>query len=172
MLPAVKCSDCGFLALRHRVSRELMDAHYQFRDHGSLPADMNAPSDPVFGQPSIFEGVPICFVRKVHFGREIEAAYPGLWFPVDEHRLEAIQKDRKCDGFTPWQQGFSPKEHHEMLMAEQQRKWQEDRDARMAALEAQRFKQSQDNTILVGAMGLIATLLATILGFVLAKWGS
>jgi len=40
--------------------------------------------------------------------------------------LEVITKDRpECEGkFTPWQQGFAPKEHREMLDRQELRNWE------------------------------------------------
>ena len=50
--------------------------------------------------------------------------------------LEVISKDRTCpkrkqaDGFTRWQQGFTPKEHREMLDRERMQEWQAKQDAK------------------------------------------
>jgi hypothetical protein len=42
--------------------------------------------------------------------------------------LGVIRHERECKKFTPWQQGFSPKEHAEMLHEQQMRQWQESRE--------------------------------------------
>ena len=47
---------------------------------------------------------------------------------VDIHELRAthiIDDDRTCQEFTKWRQGFTPKEHREMLDRKDFREWQE-----------------------------------------------
>ena len=46
-------------------------------------------------------------------------------FPKDEF-LRVINEDRECDCFTEWQQGYSPREHAEMMMNEATLKIQRD----------------------------------------------
>jgi len=41
--------------------------------------------------------------------------------------LEILQKDRNCDDFRPWNLGFTPKEHREMLDRERMLRFEEER---------------------------------------------
>jgi hypothetical protein len=54
------------------------------------------------------------------------------------NRLEEIQTERECPGFTLWHPGFTPKEHQEMLDQQRLLEWQterEDSDRRNRRLE-------------------------------------
>ncbi|MDZ4687897.1 MAG: hypothetical protein SH850_22720 [Planctomycetaceae bacterium] len=65
---------------------------------------------------------PVCFVNATNFHQEIggEATQGSV--------LTAIKADRSCDEFVSWTQGFSPKEHAEMLQQQALREWQRERD--------------------------------------------
>jgi len=80
-----------------------------------------------------YRHIPICFARAYDLQSEIpgqlsqgQEDYPAVLV------LEVISKDRTCpkrnqaDGFTRWHQGFTPKEHREML----DRQWVLDFEAR------------------------------------------
>ena len=65
----------------------------------------------------------ICFVRVIQFPIQ----------PRNEELLDLLQRERECAEFTPWYQGFTPKEHEEMLDRQRLREWQakrEDEDRR------------------------------------------
>jgi hypothetical protein len=77
--------------------------------------------------------------------------------------------DKSCDGFTPWIQGFTPKEHREMLDREEDRKrqerldkdhreWQEELMNRQAELQGQQAWQ------LVAIAGILTILAAVVSG--------
>ena len=118
----VKCIDCGFLATRDYVTRELAEVDSDFRRSGG-PTEM--PGSPRHWQ----DRAPICFVQSVDLQAEVlgdlEPDYPAGsrsrsqifdGAPADVI-LELFGRERpECEeAFTTWQQGFSPKEHREML---------------------------------------------------------
>lgn len=89
------------------------------------------------GTQTSYRHIPICFARAYDLQSEIpgklpqgEKDYPAVLV------LEVISKDRTCpkrkqaDGFTRWQQGFTPKEHREMLDRERMQEWQAKQDAK------------------------------------------
>lgn len=97
----VKCAECGFLCFRDRGTFELVEAVESIRSATVIPNAL------VYQRP-------YCFVRKVDFAQEygwepraLDAAEGGVF--------TAISAERECDGFEPWQQGFTPQEHREML---------------------------------------------------------
>lgn len=117
----VKCAECGYLAVRHVETRQLLDAEIAFREQGSLPSRR---SPDWIGIP-IYDELPVCFARAVSFRQEIKTP------ASDERRLDCVQKQRNCDKITDWHQGFTPKEHREMLLSKE-------------ALEIQREEQAND----------------------------
>lgn len=109
----VKCSDCGFLAMRRRDDLTFVEADREFRTTG------RAEKGPKFIQER-----PICFARKTNFIEELSDQ-----INPDPPKVKAgIQRERECDGFTEWQLGFSPKEHQEMIDRKWMLEYQERRD--------------------------------------------
>lgn len=124
MMPdAVKCADCGFLGLRCTDTNiKLIEAELQFRQTGEVPPR---------GDGAGYDAFPVCFPGACIFREETSSAAKQI--------AEVLAKERKCDSFTRWKQGHSPKEHWEMLdrqwMLEFQakredefRRWQRDAD--------------------------------------------
>ena len=109
----VKCQDCGFLSLRKHATQELIEATEYTRQQGVLKPD---------GQ---CEMVPVCFVKAFNFSKESQPRSGA-----DENNQERVRiftTERDCNSWVEWQQGYTPKEHKEMLDQEALRKWQEDR---------------------------------------------
>lgn len=79
-----------------------------------------------------------------------------------------VQQERDCESFTPWQQGFTPKEHREMLDQQVLREWQakrEDADRqwrREREAEDKRFR-TKELRWMVGAI-VVAALLGAVVG--------
>jgi len=130
----VKCVDCGFLALLdERGGQPLIEASVIYRERGV------APSYTLPGSTTTYDHDPVCFAQAVNF----------LDTNIRRGIYSFVRTEKECSSFTPWQQGFTPKEHREMLdrqkmldwQAEREdkdRKWREDqdmkRDERQAAL--------------------------------------
>lgn len=115
----VKCAECGFLAIRNVESRELEEAEKDIREHGCCTVLIGQ----IQGHPQLrHTGLPLCFAGRY-----------DLW---DESKKETVKgdrntrgartvihKQRRCEGFTKWQLGFTPKEHREMIDRQWERKW-------------------------------------------------
>ena len=127
MTSTVKCADCGFLALLNIRTRQLVDVEDSIRAGGGIPSDSAG---------YFYDERPFCFIRKFNFCDEVgPRADNGA-------RIAVISKQRDCDGFTEWHQGFSPKEHVEMTLLEEQREWQRKREeADMVAREQQATRE-------------------------------
>ena len=100
---SVKCADCGYLAVRHRQTRQLLDAELLLRERGYLLEE-----NPGTGK-TVYEPHPICFVQKIKFRDKVGAS------PTEQSLKDAVQNIWECDQFTDWKQGFTPKEHREMI---------------------------------------------------------
>jgi hypothetical protein len=55
--------------------------------------------------------------------------------------MRVIQAERPCDAFTQWHQGFSPKEHSEMQLTEELRKWEQEQRQRDRQWQEDRRKE-------------------------------
>ena len=123
-----KCVDCGFLALRliHPDSAEtaypavvgLAEADQGFRSTGKIPRIAPPPTRGVLhGTRQVYADRPVCFVQADDYSTDGD----GI--------LALLQRDRSCEpANTPWHQGFSPKEHQEMLDRKELLEWQERRE--------------------------------------------
>jgi hypothetical protein len=143
----VKCSECGYLASRDVNSRQLEETEQEIRETGS--------EVPVFNTGKILGRYepPICFRSSPDY-----KAFPLS--PMDTHtkaiKLE-IQRERDCDLFTTWQQGFTPKEHREMLDRKEMLKWQAERED---ADRKWRSKQEWNFVIIAGGFTLLGAMIA------------
>ena len=82
--------------------------------------------------------------------------------------IMVLQKDRSdCPEWTPWHQGFSPKEHREMLNSREEREWNK---ALLERLEDMRARTENRKwlwgVVVIGSLLIIATLA----GPLLAAW--
>ena len=159
----VKCAECGFLAMRHEHNRGLVEAERITRVDGFVPEKLNV------------EKMPLCFLMLIDFRAHIAGA-------ADEQRRDALNAERECADFTPWRQGFSPKEHQEMLdrqwmldfqtrREDADRTWRQECDDRnrewqenQAAIADKRHTQSLWIAMIAAAIGAVATLLAVKVG--------
>jgi hypothetical protein len=107
----VKCANCGFLAMRERRTRLLAEVELDARTSGRALSVTVADA-------KLGEDFPICFVMAHPLLEETCAFDP-------RNPLSVIQKDRKCESFCQWQQGYTPKEHREMLSIKEEREWRE-----------------------------------------------
>jgi hypothetical protein len=111
-----KCKDCGFLAIWLRAHNRFQEATELTRDHG-LPPEIIQNDEKVFHAK--------CFIRKYDLVAECKAANPidQVW-QFNKRILEVVDKERSCNGYKAWIQGFSPKEHQEILDKKSERRWQ------------------------------------------------
>lgn len=108
MSEMVRCADCGYLAQRRTEDRMLLDAEDNYRRTAGVPSLKHAPE-------LLYEEIPICFVRAINFREAISDGYDRY----DSTRaLTVIKSPRECGFFTKWHQGFTPKEHYEMMLEE------------------------------------------------------
>ena len=142
------CKNCGFLALRDKHTRELGEADEGYRELLDLRSG-----------PSPF---PVCFVSAVNLRFEIDA-------PTQEAIMEVIVfKDRSdCPGWTPWQQGFTPKEHREMLDRKEEREWNR---ALVETLEDTRARREGLHLLVTVIVAGILLFIATLAAPTLAVW--
>jgi hypothetical protein len=105
----VRCSECGFLASRNVHSRQLEETEQRTRDKGYVDTGCREAPICLAGASDLWADSGIT-AQTVCYGN------------VDGIRL-AIQKERECKEFVEWQQGFTPKEHREMIDWERERRW-------------------------------------------------
>jgi hypothetical protein len=145
MAVLVKCADCGFLAVRHMDTRALLDAEELLRVNGEIPSRNTGMM--------IYDEWPVCFIRRANFRKEMNDNSGS------PHRKKVLNDKRECDdGFTPWQQGLTPKEHLEMQL---DHKW------RMEQAEREREWRKEDIALAEKAMkvNIRSYLLAAVIGF-------
>lgn len=116
----VKCADCGFLAVRHFETRQLLDAEPLFRSRGYIPSVTVGKG----ADSRAYDEHPVCFANYINFRTPEEAGISAS----EGTRRDAVQKERECPHFTQWQQGFTPKEHREMIQQAELMRLQNERD--------------------------------------------
>ena len=116
-----KCQDCGFLTARNRDTRYLDEAEASFRETGT-PLKIRNLQTQKHGWPSNTEkdeDFPICFKQI----RGLMAEAKATVAPTHARKvLQVITGEKECDYFVDWMQGFTPKEHQEMI----DRQWMPD----------------------------------------------
>lgn len=128
MADKITCENCGFLALRNRISGLLDEAPQEYRWRAEVPefrrpgVNVSRSMADFYDHP--YTGVPICLVRAHPLHNEFANQDQVGDFEI----FGTLTKERNCADrklFTPWRQGFSPKEHREMIDRREQREWQE-----------------------------------------------
>ena len=142
-----KCSECGFLTIRENLGGDLIEVTEDYRISGRVPDYLDTTGVSNF---------PICFAMAWNLHPEsARAATDQILSKTDdfgERVLGVITRDRKCPpedkdvGFTKYQQGFTPKEHREMLDRERLLQFEENRQSADVAFrreEAEAVRQWQ-----------------------------
>jgi hypothetical protein len=167
-----RCAECGFIALRSTQTRMLVEVDGTIRHRathgGSLVEFVEA-----------YELDPVCFVQAFDLPTEGE----GHSWPI----AKILPKPRDCPKFVLWKQGFSPKEHQQMIdslelinrqndQRERDRQWEERREDAMRRWEEKRDQEAayRDklarrsslignivNAIIAGGLGLLAVYIAS-----------
>ena len=177
---SVRCSECGFLALRRRDgSSALEEAHEQFRDNARVTHDRSG---------NHHDETPICFVRAAALRKECGGER------ADSDKVAVvIHCDRQCSAFVSWEQGFSPKEHvdkmyNEILLkmrrdesdvdrawrerqAEQDHAWREQQAERDREWRKEDRSLAMSNLFVAAGVG-IASAVATLIAAKLLPWSS
>ena len=166
------CANCGFLAVRQYATRQLVDAERDLRNNGRIPwvkLDGRTSTE-------AYDEYPVCFMGKVDLQQKIGR-------PCDDsHRITTILQVT-CEDHTPWKQGFTPKEHLEMMQQAARLEWQTRREEADKTERAARDKQARDfqaqqadlnrqyNTRNLWALGaiVIATVVGPIIGAIIAS---
>jgi hypothetical protein len=79
-----------------------------------------------------------CFARALP-EQERQQALTG-----SEESFRIIRENRECASFTPWRQGYTPKEHAEMLQNAELREWQQkETEKQRAWLEEQKLRDQE-----------------------------
>ena len=142
----VKCSECGYLAVRDKDSRELKEAEVEYRKRGLRIAK--------------YEYIPICFVQVRDFRDEVINKKGAS--NLDNISIgEFISKEIKCELFTKWLQGLTPKEHVEMIDRERMLKWQIERED---ADRKWRTKQQWFMVLVAGIFTIIGAVIVLLIG--------
>lgn len=164
----VKCADCGFLAVRHFETRDLLDAEELLRRDGEMPLQ------PGTGH-YIYDPWPICFARVIDFRAALEDNSGS------PHRKRVINEGRECNRFTPWIQGLTPKEHVELKIEEDRQLWETQRDLddklwreKQEEKADQRHREAitaaRSMSLVSALIGFVAALAACGLTYLLANW--
>ena len=118
----VKCADCGYLSVRSRVDHSLGDATIDFRERGAVP---NRTDDRGMNPNPLHEKIPLCFAGQTYLGDAIKNV--NTKSNLNDEVKTIINKEIDCKEFTKWRQGFTPKEHREMIDREGMQKREEER---------------------------------------------
>lgn len=157
------CSSCGFLTVRG-VGGGFIEVDDLYRRQAKRDPASTAHAD-----VEEWRRLPLCFMLKYNLPGEI---HDDVGSTNDQPAvLKTITAERDCDGWTEWQQGFTPKEHREDEI--RQAIW--DREDRRDAIVEQQH-QDEMNTLRVQHRWQLAifggaVILATLLGSMIqAGW--
>ncbi|MCG8648692.1 MAG: hypothetical protein MI861_02605 [Pirellulales bacterium] len=164
----VKCKECGLLGVRARETRAIAEAEEEYRQRRCIPSkEIRSPQ-------GVYEEIPLCFARAFNF----QAACSND--RSENATLELIDAERDCEHFIQWEQGFTPQEHIEMKMMQQQireerqwrerqqmldRQWREDQSARDHLWQERMQQKSRVVTLLAALIGIGAALSGAAMGY-------
>ena len=178
----VKCSECGFLAIRRQEDGRIIDADATYRTEGfqAYQRDTTFPT-------------PNCYIREqpIHLepfegaGTAVKLAgeAPGLIYlgnkegvdVTDQFVLSIIHKERICSGFTRWRgEGITPKEHREMQDRDNVLRWQREReesDKAFQAREASENRKWRFREFLVAVIGVAVLITVSLVAAFIERGG-
>ena len=80
-----------------------------------------------------------------------------------------LQSERKCQSFTPWQLGFSPKEHREMMdrkeIRDQNHRWEEEDRQWRQSVDKQNRRLNRINLIIVAVASVLTAAAVLVAAF-------
>jgi hypothetical protein len=160
MSKSVKCADCGFLALRHKTTRQLVEVEERTRRDGAIP------HNPAFNDECC-EPTPVCFVESRYLADEFDNAdVKGGRFEKLRHVL-TNSRESECNGkFVKWRPGFSPKEMLEMEMLKEQRRWQERESEKNRSFEVEQGglnRRQQRLSLGIAILAVVVSVLVALL---------
>jgi len=115
----VRCSECGFLAARNIDTRNLDEVEEEFRRNGNPPTEIIAGKEIGYYRHKRY---PICFVQK----HNLLDSFKRISGEESTRFLTVIGEERQCELFIDWHQGYTPKEHQEMIDRERRDKFEAD----------------------------------------------
>ncbi len=124
-MPPVRCADCGFLAVVHAETDELLEVPEAVRKTWAIPPSATRP------QYKRYCDMPVCFARACDLAGDV-----GVFSP--QRVLAVIERERECGAFHAHKVGQSPKELESMITLE---RIQQEADARRAADDAIQAEQ-------------------------------
>jgi hypothetical protein len=119
------CAECGYLGIRSSTTKELVEVEETFRREGA--------EDRTGGVQAAYVGKPVCAIMAADL-QAVVSSRRGSSI------AQMLSEQRNCEHGTRWLRGFTPKEHLQMNLIEEQRekhrKWEEeDRAWRQAQAE-------------------------------------
>lgn len=183
----VKCADCGYLTiLQKHPDRALAEVDREIRKTGDPPVKHH--------QGQEFENWPLCFVHRYELKHEFdEANEQSRQNSRQQNFLAVINLPRNCEpvdckGFVEWKQGFTPKEHYEMMLSaemlaiqhrreDDDRKWRGDeskKNRKANAVESKRNRKANKQNSRIAVFGAVgAAIVGSIVGVIAgAVWKS
>jgi hypothetical protein len=121
----VRCADCGFLATIELKTRRLGETEERNRKTGTG-----------WGDGATFDRMPVCVAKEISFKDQLPNAN-------DAEIAAVLAMERECKSFTPWKQGFTPKEHREMIENQELRAWQERQEEQRKATQCWQEEQRE-----------------------------
>ena len=125
----VRCADCGLLCYKNQATRTFEHVDAEARKTAQFPTYK------LGGGNIRFRYDPYCLVLACDLAKELKARTPpsdagGNFQSPIEAVLEVIGEQRECSSWVKWRPGFSPKEHMEMQLLDEQRKWEQEQRER------------------------------------------
>ena len=159
-----KCVDCGFLSAKNIYTRNLEEVEKEFRRSGNSPYTILGGKEIGYHTHKEY---PICFVQKYN----LLDSFKKTSGQESTKFLLIINKERECELFREWQQGFAPKEHREMLDRENMLKWQVEREESdkkwREQQEKRRSKEEWRRYIFLAVFTIVSVIIGVILGYLI-----
>ncbi len=167
----VKCTECGYLAIRNKHNYKLEEAVEEYRQKGILPMLYDEIGH---NQHHIHDIRPFCFVQSYDLGNEVHLEFGNLEGSISKDELGCVmavvqKSERDCDKkglFTGWKPGFTPKEHREMLDRQWMIERDEKRDADLRAWQSAESKKNRHWRKWEFIVAIIAIILIVIAAFI------
>lgn len=136
-----KCAECGYLSLRLTKDRTIAEVEKLTRHDAVNPSVL---STTVHDQ---YAGSPFCFVNAFPLAEEIDRQDEKQ--SVQNRWKHVFWKERDCKESVEWRQGFTPREHKEIIEGEQLLEFQRGRDERQFTFQKEESEKNRTFQLLL-----------------------
>ncbi len=168
-----KCGECGFLTMRDRRTRQLAEVELELRRTGEMPKLTSAHDQ--YGLETAYESVYESNLICLRHAYDLHQEYIDGEGNYVERFKNVLTRERECEHFTKWHQGFTPQDHAQMIRDIEAARAQLARENSMKDFQAEQAelnRAQQRTSQLISLVAVGVAVLGSITGPILGAYAN